>query len=115
MTMVEEGDDGALTKGKELIQNAIEFNDLVAMTFSRVMQAIDIDLTNDGSATPAFPDCPVMMIWTKFYVLNQKDFHNYIYGKKIRFPILSSLWPLWPAACGWPRWNRRTGHNGRHH
>jgi putative hemolysin len=93
MTMVEEAEtDGGIDgEQSELIQNAIEFNDLVAIDVltPRVdMEAIDIDLTNDEvdeifrstgfSRLPVYDDDLDEILG----VLNQKDFHNYIYGKE---------------------------------
>jgi CBS domain containing-hemolysin-like protein len=93
MTMVEEAEtDGGIDEGQsELIQNAIEFNDLVAIDVltPRVdMEAIDIDMTNDEvdeifrstgfSRLPVYDDDLDEILG----VLNQKDFHNYIYGKE---------------------------------
>lgn len=93
MTMVEEAEtDGGIDEGQsELIQNAIEFNDLVAIDVltPRVdMEAIDIDLSNDEvdeifrntgfSRLPVYDDDLDEILG----VLNQKDFHNYIYGKE---------------------------------
>jgi putative hemolysin len=92
MTMVEEAEtDGGIDEGQsELIQNAIEFNDLVAIDVltPRVdMEAIDIDMTNEEvdeifrntgySRLPVYDDDLDEILG----VLNQKDFHNYIYGK----------------------------------
>jgi CBS domain containing-hemolysin-like protein len=92
MTMVEEAEtDGGIDgEQSELIQNAIEFNDLVAMDVltPRVdMEAIDIDMTNEEvdeifrstgfSRLPVYEDDLDEILG----VLNQKDFHNYIYGK----------------------------------
>lgn len=92
MTMVEEAetDGGIDVDQSELIQNAIEFNDLVAMDVltPRVdMEAIDIDMTNEEvdrifrstgfSRLPVYEDDLDEILG----VLNQKDFHNYIYGK----------------------------------
>lgn len=93
MTMVEEAEtDGGIDEEQsELIQNAIEFNDLVAIDVltPRVdMEAIDIDMTNDEvdeifrntgfSRLPVYDDDLDEILG----VLNQKDFHNYIYGKE---------------------------------
>ncbi len=93
MTMVEEAEtDGGIDEGQsELIQNAIEFNDLVAIDVltPRVdMEAIDIDMTNDEvdeifrntgfSRLPVYDDDLDEILG----VLNQKDFHNYVYGKE---------------------------------
>jgi putative hemolysin len=93
MTMVEEAetDGGIDERQSELIQNAIEFNDLVAIDVltPRVdMEAIDIDMTNEEvdeifrntgfSRLPVYDDDLDAILG----VLNQKDFHNYIYGKE---------------------------------
>ncbi len=93
MTMVEEAEtDGGIDEGQsELIQNAIEFNDLVAIDVltPRVdMEAIDIVMTNEEvdeifrntgfSRLPVYDDDLDEILG----VLNQKDFHNYIYGKE---------------------------------
>lgn len=93
MTMVEEAetDGGIDERQSELIQNAIEFNDLVAIDVltPRVdMAAIDIDMTNEEvdelfrntgfSRLPVYDDDLDAILG----VLNQKDFHNYIYGKE---------------------------------
>jgi putative hemolysin len=93
MTMVEEAEtDGGIDEGQsELIQNAIEFNDLVAIDVltPRVdMEAIDIDMTNEEvdevfrntgySRLPVYDDDLDEILG----VLNHKDFHNYIYGKE---------------------------------
>jgi CBS domain containing-hemolysin-like protein len=93
MTMVEEAetDGGIDEKQSELIQNAIEFNDLVAIDVltPRVdMEAIDIDMTNEEvdeifrntgfSRLPVYDDDLDEILG----VLNHKDFHNYIYGKE---------------------------------
>jgi len=92
MTMVEEAEtDGGIDEEQsELIQNAIEFNDLVAIDVltPRVdMQALDIDMSNDEvaeifrrtgfSRLPVYEDDMDEILG----VLNQKDFHNYIVGK----------------------------------
>jgi putative hemolysin len=93
MTMVEEAetDGGIDLEQSELIQNAIEFNDLVAIDVltPRVdMEAIDIDMTNEEvdeifrntgfSRLPVYDDDLDEILG----VLNQKDFHNYIHGKE---------------------------------
>ncbi len=93
ITMVEEAEtDGGIDEGQsELIQNAIEFNDLVAIDVltPRVdMQALDIDMSNDEvaeifrktgySRLPVYEDDMDEILG----VLNQKDFHNYIAGKE---------------------------------
>jgi len=93
MTMVEEAEtDGGIDEEQsELIQNAIEFNDLVAIDVltPRVdMEAIDIDMSNEEvdeifrntgySRLPVYDDDLDEILG----VLNQKDFHNYIYGKE---------------------------------
>lgn len=90
-TMVEEAEtEGSIEADqKELIQNAIEFNELTAeevMTPRPDIEAIDIEDTEDEvaeffkktgySRMPVYEDDLDKVLG----VLNQKDFHNYIYG-----------------------------------
>jgi len=91
LTMVEEAETegGIDTEQSELIQNAIEFNELEAndvLTPRVDVMAIEIDETHDEitrifretgfSRVPVYEDD----IDTVLGVLNQKDFHNYIAG-----------------------------------
>ncbi|MGI6256723.1 MAG: HlyC/CorC family transporter [Anaerovoracaceae bacterium] len=91
ITMVEEAEtEGSLASDQsELIQNAIEFNDLLAeevMTPRVDIAAIDIQDTEEEIAEQfrdtGFSRMPVYEgdLDTILGVLNQKDFHNYIYG-----------------------------------
>ena len=90
-TIVEEAEVvGGIEQGQsELIQNAIEFNDLVAedvLTPRVDMEAIEIGLSEDEvakifketgySRLPVYEDDLDRILG----VLNQKDFHNYIVG-----------------------------------
>ncbi|MEA4923610.1 MAG: hemolysin family protein [Eubacteriaceae bacterium] len=90
-TIVEEAEtEGSIESDqKELIQNAIEFNDLTAeevMTPRPDIEAIDLDCTEEEvaklfkktgySRLPVYEDDLDKILG----VLNQKDFHNYIYG-----------------------------------
>lgn len=92
ITMVEEAETaGSLESDQsELIQNAIEFDDLKAsdvLTPRVEMEAIDIESTEDEIAEQflktGFSRLPVYKddLDTILGVLNQKDFHNYIYHK----------------------------------
>lgn len=92
ITMVEEAETEGGIDGEqsELIQNAIEFNELVAIDVltPRVdMEAIGLDMGNDEIAgifrKTGFSRLPVYQedLDEILGVLNQKDFHNYIYGK----------------------------------
>ncbi len=92
ITMVEEAETaGSLESDQsELIQNAIEFDDLKAsdvLTPRVEMQAIDIEASEDEIADQflktGFSRLPVYKddLDTILGVLNQKDFHNYIYHK----------------------------------
>ena len=92
ITLVEEAETEGGIDGEqsELIQNAIEFNELVAIDVltPRVdMEAIGIDMTNEEVAgifrKTGFSRLPVYEedLDEILGVLNQKDFHNYIYGK----------------------------------
>ncbi len=89
ITIVEEAEtEGGIDEGQsELIQNAIEFNDLVAedvLTPRVDMQAIDIEITKEEVARrfldTGFSRLPVYEgdLDSILGVLNQKDFHNYI-------------------------------------
>lgn len=91
LTMVEEAEtEGSLEQEQsELIQNAIEFNDLEAeevMTPRVDIEAIDLDTTEDDIAdvfkTTGFSRLPVYEgdMDSVQGVLNQKDFYNYVYG-----------------------------------
>jgi len=91
-TMVEEAEtEGSLESGQsELIQNAIEFDDLTAedvLTPRVDVEAIDIEMTDDEIADiflkTGFSRLPVYEedLDSILGVLNQKDFHNYIYHK----------------------------------
>ena len=92
LTIVEEAEtEGSIdTDQSELIQNAIEFNDLEAwdvLTPRVDIKAIEIDETQDESAelflSTGFSRLPVYEddLDNIVGVLNQKDFHNYIRGK----------------------------------
>ncbi len=92
ITMVEEAEDaGSLESDQsELIQNAIEFDALKAedvLTPRVEIEAIDIESTEDEIAEQflktGFSRLPVYKddLDTILGVLNQKDFHNYIYRK----------------------------------
>lgn len=92
ITLVEEAETEGGIDGEqsELIQNAIEFNELVAIDVltPRVdMEAIGIDMTNEEVAgifrKTGYSRLPVYEedLDEILGVLNQKDFHNYIYGK----------------------------------
>ncbi|MEG0391873.1 MAG: hemolysin family protein [Anaerovoracaceae bacterium] len=91
ITIVEEAEtEGAIESDQsELIQNAIEFNELTAeevMTPRVDMEAIDLEDTEEEvselfketgfSRLPVYEDDMDKILG----VLNQKDFHNYIYG-----------------------------------
>lgn len=93
LTMVEEAEtEGGIDEGQsELIQNAIEFNDLEAwdvLTPRVDIKAIEIDddeeevaklfLETGFSRLPVYEDDLDNIIG----VLNQKDFHNFIKGEK---------------------------------
>lgn len=91
ITLVDEAEkEGGIEAGQsELIQNAIEFNDLEAeeVMIPRVdVVAIDLDLTKDEVAeifkNTGFSRIPVYDddMDSILGVLNQKDFHNYIAG-----------------------------------
>lgn len=90
-TIVEEAEvvGGIEAEQSELIQNAIEFNDLRAedvLTPRVDMQAIDIQMTEEEVAEifrqTGFSRLPVYEddLDKILGVLNQKDFHNYIVG-----------------------------------
>ncbi len=92
ITMVEEAEtEGSLQSDQsELIQNAIEFNELQAeevMTPRVDIEAIDIQETEEEIARQfrdtGYSRMPVYEgdMDTVLGVLNQKDFHNYIYGR----------------------------------
>ncbi|MDD6920600.1 MAG: hemolysin family protein [Eubacteriales bacterium] len=91
-TLVEEAETGGgiETDQSILIQNAIEFNDLMAediLTPRVDIEAIDFEMSNDEvaeiflksgfSRIPVYEDDLDKIIG----VLNQKDFHNYVIGK----------------------------------
>lgn len=91
ITMVEEveAEGGIEADQSELIQNAIEFNELEAldvMTPRVDVEAINLDMTKDEVAEvfkkTGFSRMPVYEedMDTILGVLNQKDFHNYIYS-----------------------------------
>lgn len=91
LTIVEEveAEGGIEADQSELIQNAIEFNELEAldvMTPRVDVEAINLDMTKDEVAgifkKTGFSRMPVYEedMDTILGVLNQKDFHNYIYG-----------------------------------
>lgn len=91
LTMVEEAEvvGGIEAEQSELIQNAIEFNELRAedvLTPRVDMKAIDISMTEDEVAevfrTTGYSRLPVYEddMDKILGVLNQKDFHNYIVG-----------------------------------
>lgn len=91
LTIVEEveAEGGIEADQSELIQNAIEFNDLEAldvMTPRVEVEAINLDMTKEEVAEvfkkTGFSRMPVYEedMDTILGVLNQKDFHNYIYG-----------------------------------
>ena len=91
LTMVEEAEtEGGIDEGQsELIQNAIEFNDLEAwdvLTPRVEIQAIDMEDTQEEIAelfaTTGFSRLPVYEddLDKIVGVLNQKDFHNHIKG-----------------------------------
>ena len=91
LTIVEEAEtEGSIdTDQSELIQNAIEFNDLEAwdvLTPRVDIKAIEIDETQDEIAelflSTGFSRLPVYEVDLDNIVgvLNQKDFHNYIRG-----------------------------------
>lgn len=91
LTMVEEAEhSGGIDESQsELIQNAIEFNELTAedvMTPRPEMEAIDIDFPEDELAelfkSTGFSRLPVYEedIDKIIGVINQKDFHNYVRG-----------------------------------
>lgn len=94
ITMVEEAEtEGGINEEQsELIQNAIEFNDLEAMDVLRPrvdIEAIDVEDTKEDieklflesgySRLPVYEDDLDNILG----VLNQKDFHNYIKGKDV--------------------------------
>ncbi|MGI6736126.1 MAG: HlyC/CorC family transporter [Anaerovoracaceae bacterium] len=90
-TIVEEAETtgGIESDQSELIQNAIEFKELTAeevMTPRPDIVAIDLDSTEDDVAAlfkkSGFSRLPVFEgdLDKILGVLNQKDFHNYIYG-----------------------------------
>jgi putative hemolysin len=92
LTMVEEAEtEGSIHEDQsELIQNAIEFNELEAcdVITPRVdIKAISLDMTEDEVAEifleTGFSRLPVYEddLDKILGVLNQKDFHNYIYHK----------------------------------
>ena len=92
ITMVEEAEtEGSLESDQsELIQNAIEFDALEAvdvLTPRTEIEAIDIEMTEDEVAEiflkTGFSRLPVYEndLDNILGVLNQKDFHNYIYHK----------------------------------
>ena len=94
LTMVEEAETGGSIdeERSELIQNAIEFDELTAedvMTPRPEMEAIDIDCTKEELATifeeTGFSRLPVYEeeIDKIIGVINQKDFHNYVVGKNM--------------------------------
>lgn len=90
-TLVEEAEtEGSIeAEQKELIQNAIEFNDLTAeevMTPRPEIEGIEID-TDENLVAVLFRNSGFSRILVYeddmdkiLGVLNQKDFHNYIYG-----------------------------------
>lgn len=90
-TIVEEAEvvGGIEAEQSELIQNAIEFNDLCAedvLTPRVDMEAIDIQMT-EGEVAEIFKDTGFSRLPVYeddldkiLGVLNQKDFHNYIVG-----------------------------------
>ena len=91
LTIVEEAETvgGIDENHSELIQNAIEFNELTAedvMTPRPKMEAIDIECPKEDLAelfkTTGFSRLPVYEedIDKIIGVINQKDFHNYIVG-----------------------------------
>ncbi len=93
LTIVEEAEtEGSIEAGQsELIQNAIEFNDLEAwdvLTPRVDIKAIEIDSTKKDVAKmfmeTGFSRLPVYEgdLDKILGVLNQKDFHNYISGSK---------------------------------
>ena len=93
LTIVEEAEtEGSIEAGQsELIQNAIEFNDLEAwdvLTPRVDIKAIEIDSTKKDVAKmfmeTGFSRLPVYEddLDRILGVLNQKDFHNYIEGSK---------------------------------
>lgn len=93
ITMVEEAEtEGSLESDQsELIQNAIEFDDLQAedvLTPRVEIKAIDIEMTEDQIAETflktGFSRLPVYEgdLDNILGVLNQKDFHNYVYNKE---------------------------------
>ena len=92
MTMVEEAEtEGSLEADQsELIQNAIEFNDLEAydvLTPRVEIEAIDLEMSEEEVAKlfldTGFSRLPVYEddLDKILGVLNQKDFHNFIAGK----------------------------------
>ncbi|MBQ6496981.1 MAG: HlyC/CorC family transporter [Firmicutes bacterium] len=94
LTMVEEAETGGSLdeERSELIQNAIEFDELTAedvMTPRPEMKAIDIDCTKEELAEifeeTGFSRLPVYEeeIDKIIGVINQKDFHNYVVGKNM--------------------------------
>jgi len=91
ITMVEEAETegGIQSDQSELIQNAIEFNELTAeevMTPRVDIESIDLEMTErevaDMFRDTGFSRLPVYEddMDTILGVLNQKDFHNYIVG-----------------------------------
>lgn len=91
LTMIEEveAEGGIEAEQSELIQNAIEFNDLDAqevMTPRVDIEAVNLEMTKDEVAdlfrTTGYSRLPVYEddLDRIIGVLNQKDFHNYIAG-----------------------------------
>ena len=94
LTLVEEAETGGSIdeERSELIQNAIEFDELTAedvMTPRPEMVAIDIDCSKEELAKifeeTGFSRLPVYEeeIDKIIGVINQKDFHNYVVGKNM--------------------------------
>lgn len=95
LTMVEEAETGGSIdeKRSELIQNAIEFDELTAedvMTPRPEMEAIDSECSKEELAAifeeTGYSRLPVYEeeIDKIIGVINQKDFHNYVVGKNMK-------------------------------
>lgn len=95
LTMVEEAETGGSIdeKRSELIQNAIEFDELTAedvMTPRPEMEAVDSECSKEELAAifeeTGYSRLPVYEeeIDKIIGVINQKDFHNYVVGKNMK-------------------------------
>ncbi len=107
LTIVEEAEtEGSIQQEQsELIQNAIEFNDVEAeevMTPRVDIVAIDLEASEDEIAqvfrTTGFSRLPVCEdnMDSVVGVLNEKDFYNYVYGHQEKVADYIKPVSLWP-------------------